>query len=64
MLFHNIRKTLNPFRIKRFYNGGISRARTYDLHDVNDKKPLFYNKKWWAFDWGVCFVVKNNTAEE
>ncbi len=35
MLFHNIRKTLNPFRIKRFYNGGISRARTYDLHDVN-----------------------------
>ena len=28
------------------------------------RKPLFYNKKWWAFDWGVCFVVKNNTAEE
>ena len=30
-----IRKTLNPLWIKRFLCGGISRARTYDLHDVN-----------------------------
>ena len=34
-LFNDIRKTLNPLWIKRFRYGGISRARTYDLHDVN-----------------------------
>ena len=34
-IFLHIRKTLNPLWIKRFLIGGISRARTYDLHDVN-----------------------------
>ena len=28
-------KALKPLRFKAFCNGGISRARTYDLHDVN-----------------------------
>ena len=55
MLFHNIRKTLNPFRIKRFYNGGISRARTYDLHDVNDKKTLILQQKMVGFWLGCLF---------
>ena len=35
IIFAEIRKTLNPLWIKRFLCGGISRARTYDLHDVN-----------------------------
>ena len=35
IIFSEIRKTLNPLWIKRFLCGGISRARTYDLHDVN-----------------------------
>ena len=35
VIFSEIRKTLNPLWIKRFRYGGISRARTYDLHDVN-----------------------------
>lgn len=35
VIFPEIRKTLNPLWIKRFLIGGISRARTYDLHDVN-----------------------------
>ena len=34
VIFSEIRKTLNPLWIKRFLIGGISRARTYDLHDV------------------------------
>ena len=55
MLFHNIRKTLNPLWIKRFYNGGISRARTYDLHDVNDKKTLILQQKMVGFWLGCLF---------
>ena len=35
VIFAEIRKTLNLLWIKRFLIGGISRARTYDLHDVN-----------------------------
>ena len=31
----NKEKALNPLRIKDFFMSGISRARTYDLHDVN-----------------------------
>ena len=48
--FLNIRKTLNPLWIKRFLCGGISRARTYDLHDVKGignrwKIRVFYTFK-------------------
>ena len=28
------------------------------------RKPLFYNKKWWAFDCDVCFVIGENECRE
>ena len=34
VIFPEKEKALKPLRFKAFRNGGISRARTYDLHDV------------------------------
>ena len=35
VIFAEKEKALKPLRFKAFLIGGISRARTYDLHDVN-----------------------------
>ena len=50
-LFQKKKKALKPLRFKAFLIGGISRARTYDLHDVKrlscgqalGRKPLQIN---------------------
>lgn len=48
-IFTEKEKSLKRFRFKDFRLGGISRARTYDLHDVNDKKTLILQQKMVGF---------------
>ena len=58
--FSEIRKTLNPLWIKRFLMSGISRTRTYDLHDVNGCLKSLCDNKNQHFAWSTINEKINN----